>query len=317
MESFRFDAHSLRFVSHYKTDDHKELDATGLENTGFKDTLVSFAAEDNIQLAPTWVLSLGVARHELRPEKVFSVGNPYTLPDKQTANDAQAGLFYDWSSSARFYATIAKKTRLPTLKDRYSQRLGTFVENPALRPEEAMNYEIGYQGSPWGGGKAEAAVFYSDITDKIQSVANVSGTRSQMQNVGKVRASGIELGLRGDLTRWLELGSNYTFVDLKNRSAPTTRLTDVPRHKITAHALWRAASNLDVVAFAEHNSQRWASNTVELAGFTTLNLKLAYKPMKGTLVEAGVTNLADKNYALADGFPNPGRMWFVNANYQF
>lgn len=317
LESTRLEAHTARLVTHYKTDEHRELDATDRENTRFEDRLVSLAAEDNIQLAPGWLLSLGAARHELRPETVYSIGNPYSLPEKQVAHDAQAGLFYDWSESARFYATVAKKTRLPTSKDRYSQRLGTYVENPDLSPEESINYEIGYQGSPWAGSKAEAAIFYSDINDKIQSVANVSGKRSQMQNVGQVRSTGVELGLSSYVTHWLELGGNYTLIDLENRSAPNTRLTDVPKHKFTAHASLGLSESLEVIAFAEHNSSRWASNTVQLSGFTTLNLKAAFKPIESTTLEAGISNLTDKDYALADGFPSPGRMWFANASYQF
>ena len=62
---------------------------------------------------------------------------------------------------------------------------------------------------------------------------------------------------------------------------------------------------------------RWASNTLELSGFTTLNLKAAFTPIEGTTLETGVSNLSDQDYALSDGFPSPGRMWFANANYQF
>ncbi len=317
LESLRFNAHALRLTGHYKADEHRELDATGRENTRFEDTLVSFAAEDNIRIAPQWMLSLGIARHELRPDTVYSIGNPYSLPDDKTATDMQAGLFHDWSATTRFYATIARKSRLPTLKDRYSQRLGTYVENPDLDTEEALNYEIGYQGNPWTGGRIEAAVFYSDIDDKIQSVANVSGIRSQMQNVGEVRATGVELSLTSRVTSWLELGGTYTGIELDNRSDPNTRLTDVPRHKLTAHAGLQPFTQLDIIAFAEHNSDRWASNTVELSGFTTLSLKTAWQLIPGTTFEAGVTNLTDKDYSLADGFPSPGRMWFANTRFQF
>ena len=317
LESARFDAHTLRLVGHYKTDKHTELDANGRSSTQFEDALVSFAVEDNIQFAPAWLLSLGAARHELRPDRVFSIGNPYSLPANQSATDVQAGLFHDWSAAARLYLTLARKSRLPTLKDRYSQRLGVYIENPTLRAEQSMNYEVGYQGHPWAAGKAELAVFFSDITDKIQSVANVSGTRSQMQNVGKVRASGIELGLSQALSTWLEVGGNYTFIDLDNRSDAALRLTDVPRHKLLAHALIRPAAGWEVVAFAEHDSARWASNTVRLSGFTTLSLKAAYMLRKDHALEAGVSNLADRNYALADGFPSPGRSWFANAEYRF
>ncbi|MCG3171152.1 MAG: Vitamin B12 transporter BtuB [Pseudomonadales bacterium] len=317
LESYRLDAHALRLVAHCKTDSHAERDATGRENTTFEDTLRSYALEDSIDLAPAWMLSLGVARHELRPDKVFSIGNPYSLPDTQKATDAQAGLFHDWSPTARLYVTVASKTRLPTLKDRYSQRLGTYVENPELSPEESINYEIGYRGTPWPGVTAEAALFYSDISDKIQSVANVVGTRSQMQNVGKVRSAGFEVALRCDVGDALELGGSYTHIDLDNRSDPATRLTDVPGRKAVAHALWRVTGRLDVIALAEHNSSRWASNTVRLDGFSTVNLKLAFRPLVSTTIETGVENLSDSNYALADGFPAAGRTWFLTANYHF
>jgi iron complex outermembrane receptor protein len=317
LESSRFGAHTLRLVTHYKEDSHLSHEASGLVVEDFKDTLVSYAAEDNIELASQVMLSLGLAHHELRPDMLFSRGNAYSLPSTKSADNAQAGLFYDYSATARFYATLAQKSRLPTLKDRYSARLGTFIENPALRPEASVNYEVGYQGSPWTGAKAEGAIFYSDITDKIQSVANVSGTKSQMQNVGKVQSTGLELGLKSPVTSWLELGANYTNMLLQNVSSPTSKITDVPREKLTLQAVVRPASQIELIAFVESNSERWASDTVKLGGFTTLNLKAVFRPTPKLTAEVGVTNLADQNYFLADGFPNPGRMWFANASYQF
>lgn len=324
LESMRFNAHTVRLVTHYKTDEHTELDAFGSTNAIFKDTLVSYAAEDNIRITPALSLSLGIAHHQLRPETVFNLGNPYSLPDAKSANNAQAGLFYDWSDRARLYTTIAKKTRLPTLKDRYSQRLDSFIENPGLQPEESINYEIGYQGQPWQGAKAEAAIFYSDISDKIQSQfigpvssSCTSSAKCQMQNIGRVQASGLELGLRSPVTSWMELGGNFTYTDLKNISNPFNKVIDVPRQKLTAHAIVRPNGYIDLIGFVEHNSSRWVSNVMELAGFTTMNLKGVYRPAKRLMAEVGVNNLTDKNYSLANGFPNPGRMWFARASYEF
>lgn len=322
-ETTRIPLNTLRLIGHYKQDKHEETDATSLLNTSYQDTLASLSAEDNIQLGEKWLLSLGFAHHELRPDNVFSRGNAYSLPAKQTANNGQAGLFYDLTPNTRFYATVAQKTRLPTLKDRYSARLNTYIENPGLQAEQSVNYEIGYQGSPWQGAKAEAAIFYSDIDDKIQTVYKTgtssctASARCQMQNVGQVHSSGFELGLRSPVTSWLDLGGNFTYLDMENVSSPNTKLTDVPREKATFYALIRPFGQLEIVPFIESESARWASNTVRVGAHTTLNLKAAYKPMKGLTLEAGVNNLTDQNYALADGFPNPGRMWFSNLNYQF
>lgn len=316
LESFRLAAHSLRFVASYKADEHQELDAKGVRTTWYKDALWTLGVEDSIALNGATELSLGVSRNELRPDTVYSAGNAYTLPGNQAATDLQAGVFHTMSSEAKVYATVARKSRLPTLKDRYSQRLGTYIENPSLRAEEALNYEVGYQARVRGLA-LDAALFYSDVKDKIQSVANVAGVRAQMQNAGRAHISGVELGARGSAGAWLDFGGNYTYTDMKNVSDRAIRLTDVPRHKLTAHAVLHAARQVDVVAIAETNSGRWVSNTLELGGFTTVNLKAVYRPMPSLSLEAGVSNLADRNYALADGFPSAGRTWLANAQYQF
>ena len=316
LESFRLAAHSLRFVASYKADEHQESDGKGARTSWYKDALWTLGAEDSIALNAATELSLGVSRNALRPDTVYSAGNAYTLPGDQSATDLQAGLFHKTAPESRVYATVARKSRLPTLKDRYSQRLGTYIENPNLRAEEALNYEVGYQGNAQGT-SLEAALFYSDVKDKIQSVANVSGVRAQMQNAGRAHISGMELGLRGSAGAWLDWGGNYTYTHMQNVSDRAIRLTDVPRHKLTAHAVLHASRQVDVVAIAEANSGRWVSNTVELGGFATVNLKAVYRPVPALTLEAGVSNLADRNYALADGFPGAGRTWLANAQYQF
>lgn len=322
LESRRFDGHLLRLVAQMKNDRHEERDGNGALGADFEDTLRSLSIEDGISLGDRTLLSIGLAHHELRPEKVFSSGGSFTLPDSQSTTDAQIGLFHDLNLDARLYATVAQKTRLPTLKDRYSIRLGRYIENPGIRPEEAVNYEIGYQGRLWGKAQAEAALFWNDIKDKIQSV-NLNGAadcsnvnQCQMQNVGKARIKGVELGLKMPLgTQW-EIGGNATWMDVKNISDPTVRLTGIPKTKILLHALWRPVASVNLVAFAERNGSRWGSNTVKLNGFTTLNLKAVWH-LQALAAEIGVNNATDKNYELNDGFPTPGRMWFANLSYRF
>lgn len=324
LESLRWNTHTVRTIAHYKEDLHTETDATAATNANIRDAQISLGAEDSIALTPALTLSAGVARHMLRPLSVFNSSSAYALPDTKAATNAQAGLYYDYSPSARLYTTVAQKSRLPTLKDRYSQRLGSYVENPNLGTERSISYEVGYQGTPWSGAKAQAAVFYSDTTDKIQSVyvgavgTSCSSTfKCQMQNVGKVRTSGVELSLNTAINRQLEVGGNYTYMELENVSDPTVRITDIPRQKLTAQILLRPTGSLEILAFAEYNSSRWSSNTVELPDFTTLNLTATYRASKDVTAEFGVTNLEDKNYQLADGFPSPGRMWFTKLRYQF
>jgi iron complex outermembrane receptor protein len=80
--------------------------------------------------------------------------------------------------------------------------------------------------------------------------------------------------------------------------------------------LWRPLASVDLIALAEHDGSRWANNTVKLSGYSTLNLKTVWRATKSLSAEIGVNNLADKNYELDYGFPNPGRMWFATLNYR-
>lgn len=321
----RLENNTLRASVHYKEDQHEATDAKGTLESKYKDTMVSLGIEDNIDLTEQLMLSVGYAKHQLTPDLVYNKGDNFALPGKQTAEDVQAGLFYDLTPDARLYATAAQKTRLPTLKDRYSLRLDRYIENRDLEREKAYNYEIGYQGEPWTGARAEAALFWSDVSDKIQSTYVTPGAsggcrdnnKCQMQNVGKVRYKGIELGLTTAVGEQFELGGNLTLMDSENTSNKDIRMTDVPDTKVIVHGLWRALPTVDLVALSEYNSSRWTSDTDKVSAFTTFDVKAAWRPMTGVTTNIGVTNLTDKNYQLSPDFPQAGRSWFANIGYEF
>lgn len=316
LRSTRFSRHDIGLSVQIKQDEHKADDTlTLLEH--FEDTLTSLGLEDNISLAPDLTLSLGVAWSRLQADTVYKSSDPVPEPDTQSDANGQAGLFWDLKQVGRLYATFATKSRFPTLKDRYSLRLGTAIPNPDLQTEHSVNYEIGYQGNPWGHFQVEGALFLSDVTDLVQQVNNVEPGKYQMQNVGEVRIAGMELDVAVPLGERWELSGNLTLLDRQNRSDPDIRLTGVPERKFIAHALFRPAERWEALLFVEYESSRWDSQTVKVDGYTTANFKLAYKPVDALIIEALLNNLTDVNYALTDGFPSPGRMWFVNARYEF
>ncbi len=323
VESRRFAGHVLRAVLQQRSDRHEEVDANAVRGALFEDSLRSLGIEDLINLGEQWQLSLGGARHQLKPDAVFSSSSAYGLPASTRATNLQAGLFHELSGSSRVYGTLARKTRLPTIKDRYSQRLGSFVENPALGAERSLNLEFGYVGQPLKGLAVEAAVFASRVDDKIQSVFIGAGTSCsaatpcQVRNVGRARVEGAELGLRSQPMAWLELGGNLTLLQQKNISDPSLRVLSVPDRKLFVFARVQPSAQWALQATLEHNSSRWASNTVALPGYTVAGLRVSWSPLPGLSLDVGGDNLADKNYALDDGFPSAGRTWTVNARHAF
>ncbi|MBK1653941.1 TonB-dependent receptor plug domain-containing protein [Allochromatium vinosum] len=316
LRSTRFARHDLGLSVQLKQDEH-QADDTLKQTEHFEDTQTTVGLEDNIRLREDLTLALGATWSELRPETVDKLTDPVPKPDAQSAANGQAGLFWDVAQVGRLYATVATKTRFPTLKDRYSLRLGTAIPNPDLEAEHSINYEIGYQGTPWGRLSLEAALFLSDVTDLIQQVNDVEDDKYQMQNVGEVRLAGLELSAKAPIGAHWELGGNLTLLDRENRSDPDTRLTGVPDHKLTAHVLFRPIDRLEALLYLQYEGSRWDSQTVELDSYTTANFKLSYRPVEALLLEARLDNLADADYALADGYPAAGRTWMLNARYAF
>jgi iron complex outermembrane receptor protein len=57
--------------------------------------------------------------------------------------------------------------------------------------------------------------------------------------------------------------------------------------------------------------------TTRLGGFTTYDATVGWAPSASLSLDAGFTNLFDRNYQLSTGYPMPGRTGFVNARYHF
>jgi iron complex outermembrane receptor protein len=127
----------------------------------------------------------------------------------------------------------------------------------------------------------------------------------------------VELGLRGRATAALEVGGNLTWMDHRNRSDPGQRALGAPERKLFLFAQWQVLPQVDLQATVEHNGPRWASNTVELAGWTVLGLKAGWLPLPGWKAVLAVDNAADKLYALDAGFPSPGRTWTASLRHAF
>lgn len=327
LTSYLLRGHELRLAWNAKEDRHKEWNPN-IPDKNFKDLTTSFGVEDAIDLAPAWRLRLG-ASHDKRETK-----EAYTYAKADTSkNNWLAELTHTFADGTELYGSAAKKSRFPTIKDRYSFRLGTALYNPALRPETATNLELGVRAKPWQGGVLQAAVFHSRIEDALQTVVvNAAGqcangptpnvTCNQVQNVGTARHQGIEVSLEQQWERWTA-GANYTYLERTNLSNPAILLTDTPRHKLFAHLGWQPADAWELQGTVDSEDGRTvtygsaANSYTRLGGFVLLGAKAVWKPRKDTAIELGVNNLLDENYELSDGYPMPGRTWFANARYSF
>lgn len=315
---------TIRASLQTKTDVHRE-DNGLIPDTAdwlrYEDRFVSGGIEDSISMGSSTDLALGLGYDQLHP---ISSGT-WHLPEPKSFLHGQAAFYWQVDASTKFHVSVAQKDHFPTLKDRYSLRLGTYIENPDLKPERALNYEAGVNLRPATWIILDATLFRSDIRDLIQGVPVTGTAFMQMQNIGEVRHQGVEFSAEVDPCKWFKGGLGYTYLDRTNLSNPTIVLTATPRNRITGHLKFEPKEGIRLQAKVESQEGQWdsyantAKQTVntQLAGFTTVAVSAGWDPCRGVSLEGGVSNLLDRNYQLSTGYPMPGRTWFANLRYAF
>lgn len=320
--------HELHLAVHLKEDEHEDSNPSS-PTKNYRDVTTSLAAEDSIALTKNWRLRVGLSHDKRDAKKVY-----YWPTGSTSATNGLlelTRLLGDHGSEA--YAIASHKTRFPTIKDRYSAGLGSALPNPDLKPEVANHLELGIKGSPWTGGKGQADVFYSRITDLMQNVyvAAPTGTCgvgsnlcAQAQNVSRARNAGLELSLDQALaSQWTWTGA-YTYLARRNLSDSSVQLTDTPRHRLYTALTWAPSDAWELRTTLEAEQGRKVAVAAsgktayrDLGGFGIVGVKATWKPRKDMALDFGVNNLGDKWYELSDGFPLPGRTWFVRGSYRF
>lgn len=220
--------------------------------------------------------------------------------------------------------SILELVRVPNLFERYSTRFGDAVPNPDLRPERAVNYQIGGNADILeGAARVGGALFYSDLRNVITSIP-IGGGVVQNQNVGEGSAYGVELSGEWDVSGSLTLGGNYTYMKrrLSDPQRPDLKPVGTPEHLAYLYAHWRPIEDLTITPSVELSSYRWSSNRFEdeftrVGGFGLMNVNVEYNLNDNTTFGGGVRNIFDRNYELADGYPEPGRTFYVNARVTF
>jgi iron complex outermembrane receptor protein len=248
---------------------------------------VSVGVEDSLALSPALSLVGGVSGDWQATTKAqdYQKGQAFDLlvscrTSGTSCGDAnglnpQVGVFYS-VPTGQVRMTLARKTRMPSLKDRYSYKFGTAVPNPDLKAEHNITVEGGYQGTLGPKTSFQATVFYSRIDDLIQRFY-LRPNLAQLRNIGRAYHAGFELDARTEIVRRLDVGANYTFLKRENLSDPLTPLVDTPRHKGrvsvtgTIASFLHASGNLEFEA--DRRTQNEAGAYLDVPSFVTASVK--------------------------------------------
>lgn len=323
-------AHTLRAAGHVKRDTHQDSNV-GEPVKEFAGRIVSAGVEDTIVLgaAASLVAGIGIDRQVTTRAQDFQGGAIRDLLEDCRAGgescggssgvNPQVGFFYSVPTGL-VRVTLARKTRMPSLKDRYSYRFGTAVPNPDLKAERNLTLEAGYQGTLGSMTAFHASAFYSRIDDLIQRFV-LAPNLSQLRNIGEASHAGFEFDVRSQAVRRFDLGATYTFLDRTNLSDPDVPRIDAPRHKGRVSATAEILPSLRLLAAVDLEAGRRTQNEggtlFSVPSFATVGVKGVWSIVRQVDVELGVLNAFDAHCWVADGYPEAGRSVVSNLRWRF
>jgi iron complex outermembrane receptor protein len=354
-------ANTLKMALHYKIDDHQEGGENQTAVYEMKDAISSLGIEDTHIFSDALKLTFGASydKEKIDTAQNTQYGKPNTnyyndaagtsqntttgyTTDQEFAHGATSSfnpmikLSGDIDSTLSYYGGISGKSRIPSIKDRYSFKFNTFVPNPELNAEKTVNYEIGGTKT-FGMASITGALFYADVSNYIQSTYiplwYKSGSnytqQQQLQNVGKVTQKGFEISAVYAPLESLSFEGSYTYLKMTNEVDESQKIVDVPKNKFILTAAYTPIENLTWFNTYEYDSERYASigttgtapNTKNVYGTTgcvsVWNTKATLHANKNFSFDLGINNVLDRNYYYSYGYPEAGRVVFGNIRYTF
>jgi len=273
-------------------------------------TTTSAFAQDEISAADALTVYLGGRLDNWQTKGDASVtGSGTTLyPTRSaTAFSPKLSAVYHATEAATLRASFGRTFRAPTNEDMYTTSITptrTTKGDPNLQPENGSTWEAGGELRITENTKVTATYYETELSNLIY-LQQVSSSLSLRINAGKARIRGIELGASSRLTSWLDLDTNYAYIDstmLENLADPGSvgkRLTDSPKNiagiGLTAQqGAWSGSLSARYVShsfFTAHNTDVIEGVPGSYDGHTTVNTKLGYEFAKGVKGTVAINNL--------------------------
>jgi len=353
--------HLIKLMVSLKDEEHREFSTDVFTRALIPDSdekvtqkFLSVALEDTWAINEQWETQIG-AIYTKRSSNATDVGiSAVELLEKypQTASrlspsmdtfDPQAALFWKYSPAHTFRFSVAQKTRFPGFQEAYSNygagsetrclpgntgcTANTMVpsltlQNPGMKPEDSMHYDVGYVGTPLQNLHVEAGIYLNRAKNAFQrtdfdfNIYPGFAVRQYINLNGVTERRGLDIGLRYSLPT-ASLGFSYAYLSMRNKDDPAIRFTSRPRHAGMAWANIQLGSALALVPSLEYRSNSHADSrgNNQHPGYALTNLKLTYRPPSLSYLSfnVGAENLFNKDYRDFDGlYPSPGRSLFAN-----
>jgi len=290
-----------------KKDVHREK-STGQNNySEFAITTWIVGIEQDILISKNFNSSVGLSVNYLNPTKAAEI----ELRDPITLVNGQFAIQYNFSPALSLQLSSGNKSRFPTLKELYSERLSRNIANPELKPEYSFNTELGVNYSS----KIlqfQFSVFSNQLTNLIEN-RQLGNNIQQLQNKGRGYLRGLEINTENHFLNSI-VYLNYTYLIARNESnnKSSKYLEYRPVHRLNLIIQKEIFSNLMGNLESSYTADQRYQNPDNLSwkklnDFFLLNFKMKYKINDFTQIYLRINNAFDKNYFSEYGIPMPGR----------
>jgi iron complex outermembrane receptor protein len=327
------EANKMVVSSGYRRVSHKGFDENVNPTPGPKFMSAEYI-EDNYDFGAEYTFRpidplsfvLGASYTMVKPNRIAtrtSATAAWSEPDDKGATEQnlfgyQLGVFYDITPSDQIFFTFAKKNRPASMRQRFQRSSGVFTTLD-LKPEEAFHYEIGYKGYLTDWIKLSASFFHTNYTNKI-----LGYSVSEVRNVNKSKTFGTDLSVEADFSDYVSGGLTFSWLHWRTETSAQgpSYISGSPKFSGSAYLSIRPTANLTIIPEFYARSSYYDSDSAtyedfKASGFATADLKAVYSFKEHFSVEAGIKNILDKNYSFTDGYPGPGRNFFIGLNAEY
>ncbi|MDR2122294.1 MAG: TonB-dependent receptor [Flavobacteriaceae bacterium] len=219
----------------------------------------------------------------------------------------QGGISYIVSPQTVLKAVVGKGFRNPTIREMYMFP----PQNPDLRPERLMNYELSLAQKLFN--KAmdiEASVYYINGDNLIQTV--VTKGKPLNINTGEIENYGAELSTRYHFTPSFMLSANYSWLHMRNI------VLAAPEHKLYVGATygqtrWNASTGIQYI----DGLYTTVGNDPTKETYVLWNIRGSYKPVNRLEIFIKGENLLAQEYEINKGYPMPKATVFGGVKLSF
>jgi len=319
-------------------------------SSGGRQRTVGIFGEDLIQIAPRWFLSVSARVDHWSNFDASTLRQPVTPPNaptdtifpdrSQNAFSPRLTLRNQLNTHVSWNASVYRAFRAPTLNELYrSFRQGNTVTtaNANLNAEHLTGGDAGVAVSGFNGKlQAHGTFFYNQIVNPVANATCLQPPNAFpgcpnpvpnvieriRENLGRISAPGVDLGVTAHITREFQISAGYQFVDSKVSSFPANTalvglwVPQVPHNSFTFQARYSNPRivTVEVTGRAIGNAFDDDQNQFPLGSFFVLDALVSRRIGAGVEVYGAAENLFNEQYFTAAtpvpqlGLPIVGRI---------